>query len=52
VKRFKFLFQKNKKTKENDPFFTDFDHSSNLKGNTFNALYDNHPDAVFTLELD
>lgn len=46
---FKFFTQK---FQENDFISTIYDHSSTVKGDTFNALYDNHPDAVFTLDLE
>jgi diguanylate cyclase (GGDEF)-like protein/PAS domain S-box-containing protein len=52
VEKFRFLKQKMKNTQESVSFLTIFDHSSTVKGNTFNALYDNHPDVVFTLDIN
>jgi diguanylate cyclase (GGDEF)-like protein/PAS domain S-box-containing protein len=52
VEKFKFFKSKLKDTVESVPILTIFNHSSNVKGNTFNALFDNHPDAVFTLDTN
>ncbi|MBZ9533232.1 EAL domain-containing protein [Cytobacillus oceanisediminis] len=49
---FKDFMQKFKKDEKNHPDFTNYDHASALNADTFRALYDNHPDAVFMLDVN
>ncbi len=51
VSRLKDFMQKFKKDEISHPDFTNYDHASALNADTFRALYDNHPDAVFLLNL-
>jgi len=52
VSGFKDFMQKFKKGEKNHPDFTNYDHASAINADTFRALYDNHPDAVFMLDVN
>lgn len=52
MSRFKDFMKKFKKNEIGFPDFTNYDHESSFNADTFRALYDNHPDAVFMLDLE
>ncbi|MEK5382213.1 EAL domain-containing protein [Niallia sp. FSL W8-0635] len=52
MSRFKDFIKKFKKNEADFSDFTNYDHESSFKADTFRALYDNHPDAVFMLDLE
>lgn len=52
MSRFKDFIRKFKKNEADFPDFTNYDHESSFNADTFRALYDNHPDAVFMLDLE
>lgn len=52
VSRFKDFMKKFKKNEADFPDLTNCNHESSFNADTFRALYDNHPDAVFMLDLE